>query len=289
MDTEVKVAYPGKSGFHHTLLNQSLSILKENTDFSYTWSELHVYEGSKELTYVTTAPTLPETYTVTLEGFGVSPGNLSIGTGTTPFAKTTPIQAMPGDSGSLEFNISGRGSDNKAFSFTTNQTFVKVNSGHDGKGILEVQDFYGLSSSETSEPTEWFPSIPNKAVDEYLWNYEKIIYTDETFTDTEKRIIQGKDAKSIESIVNAYAYSSSETVSPTSGWKSTIEELGERPDGYFLWVRDDITYTDGTSSSTSGYVTKDGKDGKDIEYVFTRTRTAEPPNLPQTRDTVPSG
>ena len=289
MDTEVKVAYTGKSGFHYTLLNQSLSILRENPDFSYTWSELHVYEGSKELAYVTTAPTLPATYTVALEGYGVSPGDLHIGTGTTPFAKTTPIQAMPGNTGSLEFNISGRRSDNKAFSFTTNQTFVKVNSGHDGRGISEIQDFYGLSSIETSEPTEWFSSIPNKAVDEYLWNYEKIIYTDGTFTDTEKRIVQSKDVRSIESIVNAYAYSSSETVSPTSGWKSTIAELGERPNGYFLWVRDNITYTDGTSSSTTGYVIKDGKDGKDIEYVFTRTRTAEPPNLPQTTDAFPSG
>ena len=61
-----------------------------------------------------------------------------IGTGTTPFAKTNPIQAMPGDTGSLKFNISGIGSDNKAFSFTTNQTFVKVNSGMDGKDIEYV-------------------------------------------------------------------------------------------------------------------------------------------------------
>ena len=289
MDTGVKVAYPGKSGFHHTLLNQSLSILKENTDFSYTWSELHVYEGSKELTYVTTEPTLPETYTVALVGYGVSPGDLHIGTGTTPFAKTTPIQDMPGNDGSLRFNISGIGSDNKAFSFTTNQTFVKVNSGHDGKGIFEVKDFYGLSSTEISEPTEWFSDIPNKPADNYLWNYEKIIYTDGTFTDTEKRIIQGKDARSIKSIVNAYAYSSSETVSPTIGWGSTIASLGERPNGYFLWVRDDITYTDGTTSSTTGYVIKDGKDGKDIEYVFTRTRTSAAPDLPQTKDTIPSG
>ena len=136
--------------------------------------------------------------------------------------------------------------------------------GDTGKGISEVKDFYGLSSSETSEPTEWFSYIPDKPADKYLWNYEKIIYTDGTSTDTKKRVIQGKDARSIESVVNAYAYSASETVAPTSGWRSTIASLGARPDGYFLWVRDDITYTDGTSSSTAGYVVKEGTDGYSV-------------------------
>ena len=45
---------------------------------------------------------------------------------------------MPGDTGSLKFNIRGIGSDNEEFSFTTNQTFVKVNSGMDGKDIEYV-------------------------------------------------------------------------------------------------------------------------------------------------------
>ena len=160
MDTGVKVAYSGKSGFHHTLLNQSLTILKENSDFSYTWSELHVYEGSKELTYVTTEPTLPATYTVALEGYGVSPGDLDIGTGTTPFAKTTPIQAMPGDTGSLKFNISGIGSDNNAFSFTTNQTFVKVNSGKDGKDGKDGEDGKDIEYVFTRTKTAAAPDLP---------------------------------------------------------------------------------------------------------------------------------
>ena len=101
--------------------------------------------------------------------------------------------------------------------------------GGDGKGILEVKDFYGLSSSETTEPTEWLSYIPNKPADKYLWNYEKIIYTDGTSTDTKKRVIQGKDARSIESVVNAYAYSASDTVSPTSGCKivTTYDDVGD--------------------------------------------------------------
>lgn len=36
VDTGVKVSHTGQSGFHHTLLNQSLSILGGSSDFSHT-------------------------------------------------------------------------------------------------------------------------------------------------------------------------------------------------------------------------------------------------------------
>lgn len=76
---------------------------------------------------------MPATYTVTLEASGVSPGDLYIENGTgadaIPFAKTTPIEAMDNDTGTIKFIISGIGSDSKEFLFTVNQTFVKVSSG----------------------------------------------------------------------------------------------------------------------------------------------------------------
>ena len=64
---------------------------------------------------------------------------------------------MPGDTGSLKFIISGIGSDNKAFSFTTNQTFVKVNSGIDGKPGKDGKDIeYVFTRTRTSAG----PNIP---------------------------------------------------------------------------------------------------------------------------------
>jgi len=134
----------------------------------------------------------------------------------------------------------------------------------DGDGILEVLDYYGVSLDSNVLPTDWFTTVPTKGANEYLWNYERILYTDGTYDETEPRVIQGKDAKSISTVVNQYVYSSSDTSHPTSGWKSTIAELGAKPEGYFLWVRDFITYTDGTTDTTSGYVVKDGDDGDGI-------------------------
>ena len=61
---------------------------------------------------------------------------------------------MPGDTGSLKFNIRGIGSDNKEFSFTTNQTFVKVNSGIDGKDGKDIE--YVFTRTKTSVA----PDIP---------------------------------------------------------------------------------------------------------------------------------
>lgn len=48
------------------------------------------------------------------------------------------------------------------------------------------------------------------------------------------------------------------------------------------WAWDGSKYTD------TG-IKAEGKDGKDIEYVFTRTRTAVAPDIPQTTDAFPSG
>ena len=57
-------------------------------------------------------------------------------------------------------------------------------------------------------------------------------------------------------------------------------------------IRDDYWWAwDGEKWYNTGIKAKgkDGKDGKDIEYVFTRTRTSMPPDIPQTTDAFPSG
>lgn len=136
--------------------------------------------------------------------------------------------------------------------------------GEDGAGVLSVVDWYAISTNGITPPSTGWQSgtVPSKPANYYLWNYEVITYTDgRTQTQTAKRVIQGKDAKSISSITNAYAYSSSDTVSPTGGWQSSLSALGTKTAGYFLWVRDDITFTDGTSTATIGYVVRDGEPG----------------------------
>ncbi len=169
-------------------------------------------------------------------------------------------------------------------------TGYPVRDGEPGAGILEVKDWYAVSTDGVnppgaSWPSGWWTTIPAKSANEYLWNYEVITYTDgRPPTETQKRIIQGKDAKSISSISNAYAYSASDTQSPSGPWYSSLSALGTKPAGYFLWVRDDITYTDGTSASTVGYVVRDGEPGADgdgiasttIEYAKSSSGTTPP-------------
>lgn len=137
--------------------------------------------------------------------------------------------------------------------------------GEDGTGILDVVDWYAISTDGTTAPgTGWQTTMPSKPANYYLWNYEVITYTDgRTPTQTQKRVIQGKDARSIYDIKNAYAYSASDTVSPISGWQWSLSALGTKPAGYFLWVREDIAYTDNPSNyfSTIGYVVRDGEPG----------------------------
>ena len=48
----------------------------------------------------------------------------------------------------------------------------------DGRGILRIEEEYGLSHYSTVQPTVWTPSIPAMdAYNKYLWNRERIIYT----------------------------------------------------------------------------------------------------------------
>ena len=64
-------------------------------------------------------------------------------------------------------------------------------------------------------------------------------------------------------IKSAFTYSPSNTSpNPNQGWHYDMSNIA-RPEGYFLWMRDDIFYTDGTDNSTDGRLVVEGKDGKD--------------------------
>lgn len=62
--------------------------------------------------------------------------------------------------------------------------------GSDGKGIASITNYYNVTSTMTT-PTTWpYTSAPTmSSTDKYLWNYEKIVYTDGTSTSTTAAII----------------------------------------------------------------------------------------------------
>ena len=141
--------------------------------------------------------------------------------------------------------------------------------GKNGVGLKSTDISYGLSDSETKEPTSWTKAVPNLIKGKYLWTKTVWAYTDNTsetgYTktyiakdgNTGKDGIAGKDGVGIKSTTITYAKSSNGTTAPTSGWTSSIPSTSP---GDFLWTKTAWNYTD--NSSETGYsVSKIGKDG----------------------------
>lgn len=143
--------------------------------------------------------------------------------------------------------------------------------GKNGVGLKSADISYGLSDSETKEPTNWTKAVPNLIKGKYLWTKTVWAYTDNSsetgYTktyiakdgNTGKDGIAGKDGVGIKSTTITYAKSSNGTTVPTSGWTSSIPSTSP---GDFLWTKTVWGYTDNTSET--GYsVGKIGKDGSD--------------------------
>ena len=143
--------------------------------------------------------------------------------------------------------------------------------GKDGVGLKSTDISYGLSNSETNEPTSWTKAVPDLIKGKYLWTKTVWSYTDNTsetgYTktyiakdgNTGKDGIAGKDGVGIKTTTITYAKSSNGTTAPTSGWTSSVPSTSP---GDFLWTKTVWSYTDNTSET--GYsVGKIGKDGSD--------------------------
>ena len=187
---------------------------------------------------------------------------------------------------------------------TTEITLTNVNDGADGKngndglpgkdgvGLKSTVVTYGLSTSETTQPTSWTAQVPTLTKGKYLWTKTVWTYTNNTSeTGYQKTYIAkdgndgndgiaGKDGVGIKSTTITYASSTSGTTKPTSGWSSTIPSVSA---GNYLWTKTVWTYTDNTSET--GYsVAKMGETGETgngiantvITYGLSTSETTEP-------------
>lgn len=164
--------------------------------------------------------------------------------------------------------------------------------GKDGVGLKSTVVTYGLSTSETTQPTSWTAQVPTLTKGKYLWTKTVWTYTDNTSeTGYQKTYIAkdgndgndglpGKDGVGIKSTTITYASSTSGTTKPTNGWSSAIPSV---PAGNFLWTKTVWTYTDNTSET--GYsVAKMGETGATgngiantvITYGLSTSETTEP-------------
>jgi hypothetical protein len=141
--------------------------------------------------------------------------------------------------------------------------------GKDGVGLKSTVVTYGLSTSETTQPTSWTAQVPTLTKGKYLWTKTVWTYTNNTSeTGYQKTYIAkdgndgndgiaGKDGVGIKSTTITYASSTSGITKPTSGWSSTIPNVSA---GNFLWTKTVWMYTDNTSET--GYsVAKMGETG----------------------------
>ncbi|MGH0052649.1 MAG: hypothetical protein ACQ5SW_04590, partial [Sphaerochaetaceae bacterium] len=128
-------------------------------------------------------------------------------------------------------------------------------SGSDGVGVTSITPHYAISTSSTTAPTSgWSDTVPARASNEYLWQYETILYSNSTSFDTEKRVVSGIDGDpgqngvSITGVASEYAVNTSSTTAPTDGWSQTRPTRGT---GEILWTRERIEYSVGADSVTT--------------------------------------
>lgn len=143
--------------------------------------------------------------------------------------------------------------------------------GTNGRGIRRVTEFYGVSQKSKVRPTVWFVStVPTLSeTNKYLWNYERIFYTDGSSVTTTAVIIgcYGDKGRGIVSITEMYLATNLSTgvTKNTIGWSSSVQDISaSRP---YLYNYEIIKYSDNTTEETDvaliGRWGADGSDGQD--------------------------
>lgn len=143
--------------------------------------------------------------------------------------------------------------------------------GTNGRGIRSVTEYYGVSQNSYVRPTVWsISSVPTLSeTNKYLWNYERIFYTDGSSVTTPAVIIgcYGDKGRGIVSITEMYLATNLSTgvTKNTIGWSSSVQDISaSRP---YLYNYEIIKYSDNTTEETDvaliGRWGADGSDGQD--------------------------
>jgi hypothetical protein len=156
--------------------------------------------------------------------------------------------------------------------------------GPTGVGIKSITEYYAVSTTNTTAPTSWVTSIPTlTASNKYLWNYETVMYTNNSTISTSKRVIgvygdkglkgdtgakgdkgatgsqgpqgvkgdkgdTGAAGNGIASTAVAYQAGSSGTTAPAGTWSTSVPVTSAAAP--YLWTRITIKYTNGTVTNS---------------------------------------
>lgn len=139
--------------------------------------------------------------------------------------------------------------------------------GEDGRGISKVENYYLATNSATGITTStagWTTTVQTvSASKKYLWNYEKITYTDAQSVTTTPAIIgqYSSDGKGIASVTEEYGVSTSQSTQPSS-WQNTPPAMSDT--NKYLWNRETTTYTDNSTKTTTHIIAIYGDKGDSV-------------------------
>lgn len=161
-----------------------------------------------------------------------------------------------------------------------------------GVGISNTDVLYAISSSNTTAPTSgWQTTAPAWKDGYYIWSKTKVVYTDGDIVYTDAACItggKGETGNGISSIIEQYYLSSSATSLLNGSWSNS------RPtwkNGWYIWTRSVINYTNGNSITTEaicvtgekGETGDDGINGDYFEYRYAvNDSRSTPPSLSKT-------
>lgn len=161
-----------------------------------------------------------------------------------------------------------------------------------GVGISNTDVLYAISSSNTIAPTSgWQTTAPAWKDGYYIWSKTKVVYADGDIVYTDAACItggKGETGNGISSIIEQYYLSSSATSLLNGSWSNS------RPtwkNGWYIWTRSVINYTNGNSITTEaicvtgekGETGDDGINGDYFEYRYAVNGSrSTPPSLSKT-------
>lgn len=146
---------------------------------------------------------------------------------------------------------------------TNGQNGIDGSPGEDGVGITSVVNYYARNNSSSIAPTAWSTTPPTLTTSSrFLWNYEKITYSDGSTSQTPAHVVgvygatggKGEDGVSIKTITEYYlaTSASSGVTRQTSGWTTSVQSISSSKK--YLWNYECIEFSDNTFHYTDPVV-----------------------------------
>ena len=186
-----------------------------------------------------------------------------------PFLWTKTVTTYTDSSTTTAYAVSKQGADGVA-----------------GKGISSITEYYALSNSTTAPADSSFTTGAKTptATNRYLWNYEKVTYSDGTTKNLDKHIAavygeKGNTGKGITSIAEYYVATSSTTAPADSEFSTAVAATSAT--NKYLWNYEIVTYSDSTTEKTAkriigtyGDKGDEGEKGDDGQLLLATCTTA---------------